>query len=48
MGMKKKIAEILRSKKFACGFAAVALTVIIGGTALVQQSVSSVSGAAGI
>ena len=42
MGMKKKIAEILRSKKFACGFAAVALTVIIGGTALVQQSVPSV------
>lgn len=40
--MKKKIAKILSSKKFACGFAAVALTVIIGSAVVLQQSVPSV------
>lgn len=39
--MKKKIAEILRSKKFACGFTAIALSVIIGGAVLMQQAVPS-------
>lgn len=35
--MKKKIADLLKSKKFIGGCAAVALAVIIGGTAMLEQ-----------
>ena len=36
--MKKKIAEVIRSRKFVGGIAAVALAVIVGGTAIYQQT----------